>query len=278
MQISADFAITDKTFDLKFDKFRVAGLGSDNIAIRLHSAVPPRSELRLGQEVYRKAPWAIYHQANSWAYLGISPDDPEGDPRSLAIFSLDHRRGSIYRPQQYYEKGNLESLATFPSDQILLARLLADREGCYFHASGMIIDGQGFLFVGHSEAGKSTMLKMLRGHGEILCDDRIILRRWSKGFRIHGTWSHGELPDVSASDAPLKAIMFLDKADHNELLQISNKTQLLGQILSYIIKPLVTADWWQKTLTLVNHIANDVPAYQLRFDLSGEVIKLLKSI
>ncbi len=54
-------------------------------------------------------------------------------------------------------------------------------------------------------------MKILRNKGEILCDDRIIVRRWPGGFRIHGTWSHGELPDVSTSDAPLRAIMFLEK-------------------------------------------------------------------
>ncbi len=181
-------------------------------------------------------------------------------------------------PPSLFEKGNLGSLTTFPSDQILLARILADREGCYLHASGIILDGKGLLFVGHSEAGKSTMLKMLRGHGEILCDDRIIVRRWPEGFRIHGTWSHGELPDVSPSDAPLRAIMFLEKADANELIPIDDTRERLSRLLSCVIKPLATADWWEKTLDLAGKIAAEVPAYRLRFDRSGEVVDLLKQL
>ena len=162
----------------------------------------------------------------------------------------DHSEGTIYRRADFFERGNLGSLTTFPSDQILLARLLADRQGCYLHASGIIVDGKGLLFVGHSEAGKSTMLKMLRGHGEILCDDRIIVRRWPDGFRIHGTWSHGELPDVSPASAPLRAILFLEKATTNELIPITDTRERLGGVLSHVIKPLVTADWWEKTLDL----------------------------
>jgi len=278
IQVAADFSFKEDTFAPKFNKFRVEGPGEDTISLRLCSPVPPLSEIRLGQEVYRHAPWAIYRQSNSWAYQVISPDDSDSELHGLAIFQGDHGRGNIYRPSKIYEKGNLESLTTFPSDQILLARVFPDRQGCYLHASGIIIDGKGLLFVGHSEAGKSTMLKMLREHGEILCDDRIILRRWPDGFRIHGTWSHGELPDVSPAGAPLRAMMFLEKADANQLIPITNKVELLGQTLSFVIRPLTTADWWEKILALADKITNEVPAYRLRFDKSGGVVDLLKQL
>ena len=67
------------------------------------------------------------------------------------------------------------------------------------------------LFVGHSEAGKSTIVKMLKGQAKILCDDRIIVRKWPEGFRIHGTWGHGEVPDVSPDSAPLERDLFPGK-------------------------------------------------------------------
>jgi hypothetical protein len=196
----------------------------------------------------------------------------------VAIFNDDHSRGTICSHFDINGKGGLESLTTFSSDQILLARVLADRQGCYLHASGIIVDGKGLLFVGHSEAGKSTILKMLRGHGEILCDDRIIVRRWPEGFRIHGTWSHGELPDVSPAGAPLRAVLFLEKASANELIPITDRVEQLGKVLSHVIKPLVTAEWWEKTLALVEKIVTEVPAYRVRFDKSGEVVDLLKQL
>jgi hypothetical protein len=122
------------------------------------------------------------------------------------------------------------------------------------------------------------MLKMLKDYGEILCDDRIIVRRWPEGFRIHGTWSHGELPDVSAASAPLRAILYLEKAAENELIPVEENKERLGKVLSYVIKPLVTADWWEKTLDLAGKIATEVPAYRLRFDKSGQVVEVLKRL
>ena len=52
----------------------------------------------------------------------------------------------------------------------------------------------------------------------------------------------------------------------------------LGELLSCVVRPVVTADWWEKTLALVGRIAAEVPAYRLRFDLSGGVVDLLKRL
>jgi MoaA/NifB/PqqE/SkfB family radical SAM enzyme len=278
IEVAASFPITDNTFDIKFRSFRADGPGEDTISIRLESSIPLKGDLRLGKEVYHKAPWAIYKQPNSWVYLGISAIAGDHDPVNVAIFNENHSQGRIYRSKETYERGGLESLTTFPSDQLLIARVLADRQGCYLHAAGISMNGKGLMFVGHSEAGKSTMLKMLRGSGEILCDDRIILRRWPEGFQIHGTWSHGELPDVSPIGAPLQAILFLEKASTNEAIPITDKMTRLGEVLSYIIRPMVDADWWEKTLTLAEGIADEVPAYRLRFDKSGQVLEVLQKL
>jgi hypothetical protein len=278
IQVAADFSFTDETFAPKFEKFRVNGPGEDTISINLVSPLPALSELRLGEEVYWRPPWAVYRQRSSWVYLGIASFDRDHPPHMVAIMSGDHGRATICRRSGVYQRGGFHSLTTFTSDQVLLAPVLAERQGCYFHSSGIILDGKGLLFVGHSDAGKSTMLKLLRGHGEILCDDRNIVRRWPDGFWVHGTWSHGELPDVSPAGAPLRAILFLEKAPANELIPITDTRERLGRLLSHVVKTVVTADWWDKTLALVGNIAREVPAYRVRFDKSGEIVDLLKQL
>jgi hypothetical protein len=120
-----------------------------------------------------------------------------------------------------FRAGGFNSLTALPTDQFFLAQVLAHREGGYLHSSAAILDGQGLLFVGHSEAGKSTTVKMLQGKAEILCDDRNIVRRWPEGFRVHGTWSHGEVPLVSPASAPLKAILFLQQSKKNRLVRLT---------------------------------------------------------
>ncbi len=278
IQVAAGFPIKEDTFSPKFSAFRMDNPGDDTISIRLESPIPSKDDLRLGKEIYHKVPWVIFKQRHSWVYVGISPNEHNTDPFCVAIFNEDHSQGRIFRQKDIYENGHLDSLTTFPSDQILIGRILANRKGCYIHAAGISIDGKGLMFVGHSEAGKSTILKLIQVNGEILCDDRIIVRRWPQGFKIHGTWSHGELPDVSPVSAPLQAILYLEKANSNELIPIADKINRLNKILSYIIRPLVDEGWWENTLTLAEMIADEVPAYDLRFDKSGKVMDVIKKL
>ena len=113
---------------------------------------------------------------------------------------------------------------------------------------------------------------------ELLCDDRNIIRKQTNGFRIYGTWSHGEIPLVSANSAPLKAIFFLEKSDRNFLVPIENRQLIVKGLLSFLIKPFVSVDWWEKSLSLIEDITCSVPCYSLYFNKSGEVVELLRNL
>ena len=167
----------------------------------------------------------------------------------------------------------------FPTDQIMLSRVLADRGGCYLHSGGVVLNGKGYLFVGHSEAGKSTTMKLLEGVGEVLCDDRNIVRRESGGgFRAYGTWSHGEVPIVSSANAPLAAILFLRQSVENRIDPLLDRAAVRRELMGTIIKPFVTADWWHKSLDTIEQIANEVPCYEMRFDKSGAIVPLIEAL
>ena len=279
IQVDSELPMTDATFHPKFKLFKVEGPGEDTITIRHHFSMPDLNGWNLGEEVYRKPPWAIYGKGDSWTYVGISPRAGDKHIHQVAVFNHDHTRATIHNDgERIFRRGGLHSLTLFPTDQILLARVLADRRGCYFHSSGVIFEGQGLLFVGRSEAGKSTMANMLRDKAEILCDDRMIVRGWPEGFKICGTWSNGDVEDVSANCAPLKAILFLEKARENRLIPLDDKQEVIGKLLACLVKPFVTADWWDKMLSLVEKIAREVPLYSLRFDQSGRVVDLLERL
>ena len=204
--------------------------------------------------------------------MGITNQRRDRNFHCAAVFNEGHTRGRIYnRSEALFRQGRLHSLTLFPSDQILLARALADRQACFFHAAGVDISGKGLLFVGHSGAGKTTAATMLRNEGEVLCDDRIIVRRWLDGLRIHGTWSPGDLADISAASAPLSAILFLEKANANRLIPMTRGIETARLLAQYLVKSLVTADWWEKILALIENMAQDVPAYRLQFDRSGRM-------
>jgi len=281
IQVDSDLPIAEHTFGPNLAGFEVPGPGEDVIAIRHHFAQPELLGNHLGVAVYRQPPWTIYRQGRSWVYVGTEPEGDTGAPHQIAVFSADHTRGHIYSDNlraQAFEAGNLNSLTLFPTDQMLLARVLVDRQACYLHAAGMVFDGQGLLFVGHSEAGKSTIVTMLQAKGEILCDDRIVVRRWPDGYRIHGTWSHGDVPIVSPGEAPLRAILFLEQAAGNRLLPVADRRDVAARLLLHVIKPLVTHDWWQRVFDVVEGLVHEVPAYCLQFDRSGRVIDVLQTL
>ena len=279
IQVDSDLPITDSTFNLRFKHFEISEPGDDKIVINHHFSLPDKDRLNLGKEIYRKSPWVIYRRGNSWIYAGILPTSEDDDFYRIVVFNNDHTTAEIYnKDAEIFQKGNLHSLAMFPTDQVIVARILADREAFYMHSGGVSLDNKGLVFVGHSEAGKSTMMKKLKGRAEILCDDRIIIRRWPEGFKIHGTWSHGELPDISSASAPLKAVLFLEKSEENTLIPVEDKKDSINRLVACVIKPFVTADWWVKVLDTIGKLVDEVPCYIVRSDKSNQIVSLLEKL
>ena len=277
LQVDSDLPIGEETFHPKFKLFETDAPGDDLVSIRHHFGLPDLANKELGRELYRHPPWAVYQKNNSWIYLGISPFQENKTLHRVVVFDQAHTRARIYNDKgEVFQKGNLGSLTLFPTDQILLARILADRQGCFLHSCGVIFEKRGLIFCGHSEAGKSTMARMLKGRAEILCDDRIIVRKKESRYKIYGTWSHGDVPDVSANSAPLEAIFFLEKSPDNLIIPIGDPRERVKKVLSCLIRPFVTVDWWHKTLDFLDKLCTDIPCYTLRFNKSGEVVELLK--
>jgi MoaA/NifB/PqqE/SkfB family radical SAM enzyme len=279
IRFDCDLAIQDDTFHPKFKHFEAHVPSNDMITIRHHFALPDLSGEDQGAEVYRKPPWAVYKKDSSWIYLGISPTAGDTSLHRVVVFNSGHTRSRIYNlNEDNFRRGNLTSLTMFPSDQILLARVLADRRGLYLHSCGVDYGGKGLLFAGHSEAGKSTVATLLKGKADILCDDRMIIRDTSGGFKIYGTWSHGDVPDVSSGSAPLRAVFFLHKAKENHITRIDDRTVMAQKLLDCLIKPFVTADWWEKTLSLIEDMTADVPCYDLYFDKDALLTETLDTV
>ena len=143
----------------------------------------------LGKELYRKPPWAISRNKDgTWFYRGISPTEGDDSLHRVAVFSADHVHGTIYSPPGDLDRvltDGWQSLSHFPTDQIWLGPLLADRNAILVHSAAAIVNGKGLVFVGHSDAGKSTTIELLKAancegkiSAEILCDDRNVIRYW----------------------------------------------------------------------------------------------------
>jgi hypothetical protein len=174
--------------------------------------------------------------------------------------------------------GKVNSLYGLVSDQIFLSRLIAQHKGFYLHACGVNYKGEGFVFMGHSGAGKSTIAKILRGKAEILCDDRVIIKEVCGSLRLYGTWSHGEVEEVSPKGVPLRGVFFLKHAKANYFLRLKDKKRIVFKLSGCLIKPLATFDWWEKVLNLVQKNAGQSNFFMLYFNKKVNLEAVLKKI
>ena len=279
IQLDSDLPFTDETFRPKFELFRADGPGVETISISHHFMLPDLAGKDLGEAVYRASPWVIHRRGGTWIYRGIYPGPEDGRTHRVIVFNEPHTRASVFNPSpDIFLQGSLDSLMLLPSDQILLARVLPRTGGAFVHAAGVELRGRGLLFAGPSEAGKSTIVRMLMDRARVLCDDRMIVRRGPAGFEIHGSWSHGEISLVSPGKAPLRAVFFLRQAGENRLERVESPVAVLRDFLPRIVRPLVTADWWEDILALAGDLAKSVPFYNLYFDRSGSIVERLEEL
>ena len=83
---------------------------------------------------------------------------------------------------------------------------------------------------------------------------------------------------MSPASAPLRAICFIEKANENTLTPLTDRREITRRLLACVIKPFVTADWWHKTLDLIEQMAREVPCYVMRFDKSGGIVEKLRRL
>lgn len=281
IRVTSELPITDHTFSRQVRRFEVAKPGIDTVSLH-HAFSLPDVELlkQKSRIVYQKRPWRIYRSAeeSSWLYLCETPE-PERAWYMIGVFNETHEQGHIFGNKsifQAYATAEHQSLSLMPTDQILLTRILADRQACIFHSAGVILNGHGLLFIGHSEAGKSTISRMLQQHGTVLSDDRNIVRKDADGFRIYGTWSYSGIDEVSPECAPLRAIYLLKQEPYNRITACNGKKALVNLFLPKVIRSVTDGPWWQQQFSLLESMLDEVPVYTLAFDRSGEIVGVLK--
>jgi len=274
LSIDSDLPLKKETFASKFQLFRCTNEGDNGVIIHHHCDLPKIRNW--GEKIYQRAPWVIYETPSRYIYKMFI----EGNSQFLliAFFNKNHSEGHIYKGKNYvqaFKKGNLTSLLCFPTDQILFAQLLADRGGIILHGSGLIFKEKGYLFVGHSDAGKTTLVKTFNHHAKILNDDRMIVRKENGQFYLYGTPWHGDLSLVAPDRVLLKAILFLNQAKENKV-EKTEGLEAFKSLFGCTVKALVTEIWAKNALDICRDLSREVPCYHLYFDKTEGVISTIE--
>jgi hypothetical protein len=99
------------------------------------------------------------------------------------------------------------------------ARARMGRPAWLVHSSSVIVDGQGFLFVGPSGSGKSTVAANSPGR-HVLGDEMSLVRPLAGGaggWELVGTPFNGTFREKRPGSAPLRAVLLLEHGPAHEL-------------------------------------------------------------
>lgn len=138
--------------------------------------------------------------------------------------------------------------------------------GLEVHASVVMCEGKGYLFLGKSGTGKSThsrlWLRIIPGTA-LLNDDNPVLRLMPDGSaRVFGSPWSGKTPCYKAQDVPVCAIVRIRQASGNSIVRMSlveSYASLMASVSAF--RPFGhLADGWH---TSIEQIVSSVPCYLL---------------
>jgi hypothetical protein len=219
--------------------------------------------------------WRLYRHDDGFLFRFCSPAlGPE--PYKTARFSPDFSRGSIVLHRPYFAERTAVDPLQYPLDELLLISLLGQQRGVEIHSCGVVHREAGYLFVGQSGAGKSTMARLwlARRGVVILSDDRVVLRGEPDGVWMYGTPWHGEEPLASPARARLSRVFFLRQHGRNELTAVS-RPEAVTRLFAAAFPPFHDRAAVAFTLDFLNTVLGSVPAYELRFTPTASVLDLI---
>lgn len=243
-----------------------------DITIEISEKPVPESGLGDERVFQSENLWAIFAGNNSYSLATFHPYSPLEIQR-LIVSERDFRRARFFFRQSHRVKA--VNPLDYPLGQIFMVCVLARSQGLMVHASGVDDHGHGYLFAGHSGQGKSTLSSLWEGHGRVLNDDRVIIRRLEDGYYIYPTPWHGTYPNVSVRGVALEKVLLVSHGSENSVRRKTGAEALCG-LLARSFPPLWEADGMASSINLLNHLIQEIPCYEMAFFPDAAIIDLVR--
>jgi len=158
---------------------------------------------------------------------------------------------------------------------ICMQALPRDYDALLLHAVGVVIDGRGYVFYGHSGAGKTTVAGLAQSHGEVLSDENVVVRLADEGAVLYSTpfWGHStpaELIRRRAGRYPLVGLFSLVHAHAFALTPLTHAQAVTSLLTTEKVATERTesAGAW---LEVAGRIVERVPVFRLDFPPTAEL-------
>ena len=221
--------------------------------------------------------WSAYTGATGTKFyfssptLGISP-------YKAAWFDPSFERGHIVLRRDCFATDRPVFPLEYPIDELAMMHRLSRGEGAELHALGLVdCDGSGYLFLGHSGAGKSTTARLWMSEPgvKLLSDDRIILRRKGGRYWMYGTPWHGDAGVSSQGCAPLSAVFLLEQAPSNQILPLPG-AQAAAELFARSFVPHYLSDGIRFTLSFFDELTRSIPCSVFRFAPTESAVEAIR--
>jgi hypothetical protein len=219
--------------------------------------------------------WTLHDDGQHWRFdfrthlLGDAPYKRLKVDRAFSRAHLLLSRAQLGAADGFYP---LE----YPVDELLVTNWLGLGHGVEVHGCGLIDETGGYLFLGHSGAGKSTTTQLWNRarSPRILSDDRIILRFHENQLWMYGTPWHGEAGFASPGTARVEQIFILDHGNRNSISPLS-EPRAVAELFARSFVPFHNAAGLDRTLMFLARIAERIPCYFYEFRPDESAVKTI---
>ena len=180
------------------------------------------------------------------------------------------------------ESSNSENGQVYVNEEISalyrkIADLLVEDDIIVFHSSAISVDDNGFLITAHSGVGKSTHARLLSEYlgdsFKYINDDKPMLKVSDDGVTIFSTPWNGKERRGNNINAPLKAIIFLNRGETNTYRKIDNKEEIYIRMLSQIYLPKEKSKR-DKALNIADKLLKLVSFYEINVNMDIDAAKM----
>lgn len=148
-------------------------------------------------------------------------------------------------------------------------------KGIILHGSAITYNNNGIIFSGKSGAGKSTHAHLWKKHfknnTEFINDDKPAIVFKNKRPYVYGTMWSGKSDLNNNICSPLKAIVFIEQADTNNIRRL-NTTDSLANLTSQVKLPYYDTLLGEKMFDSINKLIDTVPVYMLSCTMDAEAV------
>jgi hypothetical protein len=254
---SSDKKINEERKQKRFKNI-ISDVKPDIIIEEVHS-LPGSTGLSKGNLIFDAPHWSYYKQ-NGYKIFVNKPS--AGDPALTALFNHGLSKGKVYLPEPGYDwMGSRLAL-------VIIENLLSLRKRFMFHGCGIAEKNKGFLFIGDSGAGKTTMSALWHKKGGLIIhDDRMTVYKKGPHYVMTGLriFSIAKPSHYRPEEKVALSNIFFLKHGQKNTLDRKNQLDVFKTILKKTPSSICDRNGLKKMLSFYWDLTKAVPGGNLAF-------------